>query len=157
MGGFALAPAPVYEGGPRLFGADSPEGSSEEGWRFSAGDQRCSVPFSFWIGPNDEIGIHGPTWTPLHSSIEGWVESVALAHYAALWAKTITKLRGADVDALDLSGFEQVPEVRGLADTWWKRPGSYIAIFRGESQANVGTRTPAAIRALIYEGIPKWV
>ena len=155
-GGFALAPAPAYEGGPRLFGADSPEGSPEEGWWFSAGDQRCSVPFSFWIGPNDEFGIYGPIWTPLHSSIEGWVESVALAHHAALWAKTITKLHGADVDALDLSRFEQVPEVRGLADTWWKHPGSYIAIFHGESRANVSTRTAAAKRAFIYEGLPAW-
>jgi hypothetical protein len=156
-GGFTLAPAPAYEGGPRLFGADSPEGSPEEGWWFSAGDQRCSVPFSFWIGPDDEFGIYGPTWAPLHASIEGWIESVALAHHAALWAKTITQLHGVDIGTLELSGFEQVPEVRGLADTWWKCPGSYIAIFRGESQAFQGsTRTAAPIRALVYEGLPRW-
>ncbi|HEU5357114.1 MAG TPA: hypothetical protein VFU65_21770 [Actinocrinis sp.] len=59
-GGFALAPAPAYEGGPRLFGADSPEGSPEEGWWFSAGDQRCSVPFSYWIGPDDQRGAVVP-------------------------------------------------------------------------------------------------
>jgi len=155
-GGLALAPAPAYEGGPRVFGADSPEGSPQEGWWFSAGDQRCSVPFSFWIGPEDEFGIYGPTWTPLHSSIEGWVESVALAHHAALRAKTITRLHGADVDALDLSGFEQVPEVRGLADTWWKRSGSYIAIFRGEALAFANTRSAGRAHALVYEGLPEW-
>ena len=106
--------------------------------------------------PDDEFGIYGTTWTPLHSSIEGWVESVALAHHAALWAKTITRLHGADVDALDLSGFEQVPEVQGLSDTWCKHRGSYIAIFRGESQAFQGTRTAVPIRALVYEGLPQW-
>lgn len=156
-GGFALAPAPAYEGGPRILGADSPEGGAEDGWWFEAGVQRCSVPFSFLIGPSGEFGVHGPTWVPLHSSVEGWVESVALAQHAALWAKAITKVRGTEVDTLDLEGFEQVSEVQGLADTWWKRPGSYIAVFRGESQMfDDSPRRAVAGFALVYEGLPEW-
>ena len=69
-GGFALAPAPAYEGGPRILGADSPDGGAEDGWWFEAGVQRCSVPYSFMIGPNGEFGIHGPKWVPLHSRLE---------------------------------------------------------------------------------------
>lgn len=157
-GGLVLPPAPAYEGGPRWFGAGCPEGSAEEGWRFAAGDQRCSVPFSFWIGPNDEFGICGPRWTPLHAGIEGWIESVALAHHAALFARKITKLRGADADGLDLDGFDQVREVRGLADTWWTRPTCYVAVFRGEATAHAGERRHApATRAIVYEGLPDQV
>jgi hypothetical protein len=157
-GGLALPPAPCYEGGPRVFGADTPEELSELGWAHYAGDQRSSVPFSFWTGPHDEFGIRGPRWTPLNASVEGWVESVALAHHAALFARKTTKLNGADVDALDLSGFEQVPEVRGLADTWWRRPGSYIAVFRGEALARGGGgRHAPTARAIVYEAIPEWV
>jgi hypothetical protein len=155
-GGLVLPPAPAYEGGPRILSADAPEGPPDTGWRFCAGDQRCSVPFSFWIGPDDEFGLAGLTWAPLHASIEGWIESVALAYHAALWAKTITQLRGAEVDALDLSGFEQVPEVRGLTDTWWKRPGSYVAIFRGEQRAFPDSRAEGRAHALVYDGIPAW-
>ena len=83
---------------------------------------------------------------------------MALAHYAALQAKKITKLYGNDVDALDLTGFDQVPEVRGLADMWWRRPGSYVAIFRGESLAFASV--PGAKNtsyALVYEGLAEWV
>lgn len=31
-GGLALPPAPQYDGGPRLFWPDTPEGSASEGW-----------------------------------------------------------------------------------------------------------------------------
>ena len=56
-----------------------------------------------------------------------------------------------------MEGFEQVSEVQGLADTWWKRQGSYIAIFRGESQAfDDSGRRAAAGYALVYEGLPEW-
>lgn len=156
-GGLILPPASAYEGGPRLFAADEPEGSPEEGWWFWAGDQRCSVPFSFWIGPKDEFGIHGPVWTPLHASVEGWVESLALAHHAALWATTVQRRFGDEADEFDLGGFEPVAEVEGLADTWWKGPQSYVAIYRGEALAASGRnrRTPAS-HAFIYSGIPDW-
>ena len=157
-GGVVLPPAPAYEGGPHFFFADTPEGSNEEGWWFWAGDQRSSVPFSFMIGPNDGFGIRGPDWVPLNASVDGWVESVALAHHAALWAKTVTRLSGVEVEEIDLAGFEPVPEVEGLADQWWQGPQAYVAVYRGESlaAASTGRRTPGS-RALVYSGIPEWV
>ncbi len=42
-GGFALPPAPAYEGGPRVLEADVPEGSAADGWRFPAGGCRVSM------------------------------------------------------------------------------------------------------------------
>ncbi|WP_324607591.1 hypothetical protein [Streptomyces sp. NRRL WC-3742] len=157
-GGLALPPAPAYDGGPRLFGADSPEGTADDGWWFEAGDQRSAVPFLFMIGPNDEFGIHGPQWAPLHAGVEGWVESVALAHHVALFARTITRVHGAELDALDLDGFEPVPEVQGLADTWWRGRDSYVAVYRGESQAFAGSRAfgSPAPQGLVYQGLPEW-
>lgn len=146
-----LPPPPKYDGGPFSFGADSPDGSDEEGWWFLAGDQRTAVPFAFWIGPDDAFGIHGPEWAPLHATIEGWVESVALARHAALWARSITKLYGVDVDGLDLTDFEPVSKVRGLSDTWWRAPGSYVAIFRGEA---IAVSHPGSVAAIVYSGLP---
>jgi hypothetical protein len=46
----------------------------------------------------------GDEWEPLHATIEGWVESLALAHHAALWARQVTTLVGDDVDGIVLNG-----------------------------------------------------
>ncbi|MFF1839076.1 hypothetical protein ACFVXE_33595 [Streptomyces sp. NPDC058231] len=115
-GGIALPPAPVYEGGPRILNADTPEGSAGEGWRFSAGDERVSMAYGFMIGPDGEFGIRADRWTSLHAGIDGWVESLALAHHAALWVKNITKITGDAVDDLDLDSYEPVHEVQGITD-----------------------------------------
>ena len=104
-GGLALPPAPQYDGGPRYFHPDAPEGSPSEGWSFEAGDQRTAVPYSFMIGPNGEFGIHSHQWTPLHATVEGWVESLALTHHASRWAKQITRVTGKDVDGVALDTY----------------------------------------------------
>ncbi|MET7945020.1 hypothetical protein [Streptomyces sp. NPDC005302] len=54
-GGLALPPAPFYEGGPRILGADHPEGSATEGWSFPAGSGRVSMAYGFMIGPEGEF------------------------------------------------------------------------------------------------------
>lgn len=151
-GGLVLPPAPWYEGGPRILRADLPEGSSEEGWWFLAGDQRCSLSFSFLIGPDGEFGIHGDQWTPLHSSVEGWIESVALAHHAARWAQRITKVSGDAVEGLDLDALEPVSLVAGVADTWWRGPDSLVAVYRGEADC---FGKPEFLLAHIYDGLPE--
>jgi hypothetical protein len=156
-GGLMLPPAPAYEGGPRWFQSDVPEPTPDGGWWFAAGDQRSSVPFSFWIGPNDEFGLRAMgRWAALHASVEGWVESVTLAHRAALFARQVTQLSGAEVDALDLSGFDAVAAVRGVADTWWRRPGSCVAVFRGEYEVYPRERYSRLVRAIVYEGLPDY-
>ena len=48
------------------------------------------------------------------------MEALVLADHAGYWAKTITKIKDGAVEELDLDGFEPVPEVQGLADTWWR-------------------------------------
>ncbi|MFF3215722.1 hypothetical protein ACFYYB_34485 [Streptomyces sp. NPDC002886] len=152
-GGIALPPAPEYEGGPRVLEADVPEGSDAHGWRFPAGGCRVSMGHGFMIGPGGEFGIDADRWTPLHASTEGWVEALALADHAGYWAKTITKIKGGAVDELDLHGFEQVPEVQGLADTWWRGKDSLIAVYRGEA---AGFDAPQCLRARIYGGLDAW-
>lgn len=105
------------------------------------------------IGPRGEFGVYGERWAPLHSTIEGWVESVALAHHAALWAKTVTKVTGADVEAIRLDGYEAVAEVVGLADTWWRGGDSLVAMYTGEAECMA---TPQCRTAIIYSGLDSW-
>ncbi len=51
-------------------------------------------------------------------------------------ARTITKIKGDAVEQVDLDGFEPVPEVQGLAETWWRGKDSLIAVYRGEAGLN---------------------
>ncbi|MER6346508.1 hypothetical protein ACWC10_16405 [Streptomyces sp. NPDC001595] len=152
-GGLALPPAPFYEGGPRVLHADCPEGSASEGWSFSAGSCRVSMAYGFKIGPDGEFGIDAYRWTPLHASTDGWVESLALAAHAGRWARAVTRIRGEDVESLDLGDYEPVPEVQGLTDTWWRGEDSLIAVYRGEA---VGLDAPRCLEAHVYSGLGKW-
>ncbi|MGJ5748763.1 hypothetical protein FB563_6316 [Streptomyces puniciscabiei] len=152
-GGMVLPPAPMYDGGPRIFRPDTPERTPTDGWWFEAGDQRTAVPFSFMIGPRGEFGIHAERWVPLHASVEGWVESLALAHHAAMWAQQITKVTGEDIDALQLGLHEPVPEVEALADGWWRGTDSLIAVYTGEAECFA---KPEYRTAVIYSGLDKW-
>ncbi|MGE7386426.1 hypothetical protein ACQKM2_13215 [Streptomyces sp. NPDC004126] len=149
-GGLALPPAPFYEGGPRVLDADCPEGSDAAGWSFPAGDCRVSMAYGFMIGPDGAFGIDANHWTPLHASTDGWVESLALAAHARLRAGTVTRLRGSAVEALDLGGFEPVPEVQGVTDSWWRGEDSLVAVYRGEA---VGFNAPWCLEAHVYGGL----
>ena len=148
-----LPPAPCYEGGPLALSVDStPEGSPEEGWWFGAGAQRCSVPFSFLIGLRWRVRDPGRPVDPLHTSVEGWVESMALAHHASLWARQITRLSGAAVENLELGALELVPLMAGLADTWWRGPETLVAVYQGEADSS---GMPRLLRAYRYDGLPE--
>ncbi|WP_405959392.1 hypothetical protein [Streptomyces sp. NBC_00868] len=151
-GGLALPPSPHYDGGPRTLSGDVPEGPDPD-WHFGAGDQRTALPYAFMIGPDGEFGLHAGDWAPLHASIEGWVEALALADHARRCARTTTTLTGDAVDDLDLDGFEPVPEVAGLADTWWRGTDSLIAVYRGEAEI---MNAPQCRTATIYAGLNEW-
>ncbi|UYQ66143.1 hypothetical protein [Streptomyces peucetius] len=152
-GGIALPPAPAYEGGPRVLDAGCPEGSAREGWSFPAGSCRVSMAYRFMIGPEGAFGIDAYRWTPLHAGTDGWVESLALAAHAGRWAQTITKITGTAVESLDLDGYEPVPEVQGLTDTWWRGKDSLIALYRSEA---VGLDAPRCLEAHVYGGLDEW-
>ncbi|MFG2340948.1 hypothetical protein [Streptomyces yangpuensis] len=152
-GGLALPTAPCYEGGPRVLEADCPEWRPEVGWTFPAGDCRVSTAYGFMIGPDGAFGIDAYHWTPLHASTDGWVESLALAAHARRWARTVTRIKGRAVESMDLGGFEQVPEVQGVTDTWWRGNDSLIAVYRGEA---VGLDAPQCLEAHIYGGLDEW-
>ncbi|MER5935152.1 hypothetical protein [Streptomyces sp. NPDC002054] len=152
-GGIALPPAPAYEGGPRILNSGCPKGSAAEGWWIPAGSCRVSMAYGFMIGPEGAFGIDAHRWTPLHTSTDGWVESLALAAHAGRWAKTITKITGKAVESLDLGGYEPVPEVQGVTDTWWRGSDSLIALYRGEA---VGLDAPQCLEAHVYGGLDEW-
>ncbi len=152
-GGLALPPAPFYEGGPRVLSADCPEGSSAEGWSFSAGDGRVSMAYGFMIGPDGAFGIDADRWTPLHAGTEGWVEALALAAHARRWATTVTRVTGRAVEALALDSFEPVPEVQGVTDGWWRGEDTLIAVYRGEA---MGLDAPQCLEAHVYGGLDEW-
>jgi hypothetical protein len=147
-GGLVLPPAPMYDGGPRYLNADTPEPSPDDGWWFEAGLQRTAVPYGFMIGPTGEFGIHGDHWVPLHATVEGWVESLALAHHAVSSAHRITRLTGDDVEVVDLDEYELVPEVEGLADSWWRDDDTLIAVYAGEAEAFAA---PESRTTIVYE------
>ncbi|MFJ5936042.1 hypothetical protein [Streptomyces sp. NPDC093071] len=151
-GGLLLPPGPKYDGGPKYLDPDAPEADSA-GWWFEAGMQRTAVPYSFMISPSGEFGIHAGKWAPLHATVEGWVESLALAHHASMWARQVTKLVGDDADGIDLTGYAPVREVRGLTDTWWRGPDSLIALYDGEATA---LDFPRGRTAMIYSGLDEW-
>ncbi|SEQ08526.1 hypothetical protein SAMN05216188_1029 [Lentzea xinjiangensis] len=149
-GGLALPPVPAYDGGPVVLGAGHPATAPSGDWYFEAGAVHVAVPFDFVVEPGGEFAIATHEWTALHTTVEGWVESVALAHYASWAARRITQLRGAEVDALDLDGFEPVPAVRGAADTWWRGPDSVVAVWRGEADL---LGDPGLSAARVHEGV----
>ncbi|MFF0573288.1 hypothetical protein [Streptosporangium saharense] len=152
-GGLVLPPAPYYDGGPRVLSPDIPEGSPAEGWSFEAGPQRTALPYSFMIGPGGEFGIHGDRWVPLHATVEGWVESVALAYHASMWAKEIIRVTADEVEAIPFKDYEPIQEVAGITDTWWRGADSLVVVYRGEAEhfAAPGYRT-----ALVYTGLDRW-
>ncbi|MGW7106528.1 hypothetical protein ACWGHU_10260 [Streptomyces xanthophaeus] len=151
-GGLALPPSPHYDGGPLTLSGDVPEGPDPD-WHFGAGNPRTALPYSFMIGPNGEFGLHAGTWAPLHASVEGWVEALALADHARRCARTTTTLTGDEVDTLDLGGFKPVPEIAGLADTWWRGTDSLIAVYHGEADV---MHAPQCRTATLYAGLNKW-
>ncbi|WP_232234746.1 hypothetical protein [Actinoplanes sp. N902-109] len=157
-GGLALPAAPGLPedaAGPRMLGADVPQKEDElpdQGWSFEAGPQRTAVPYSFLISSDGTLGIAGgddEKWIPLHGSIDGWVESLALAYAAVDIADTITKLAGPATDSLDLTSMQPVELVDGRANGWWYRPGLLVALYAGESElfGRPGYRT-----AFLYSG-----
>ncbi|MET8083986.1 hypothetical protein [Micromonospora sp. NPDC005237] len=136
-GGLVLPPSFTYDGGPRMLCADVPQWENdftEPGWWFEAGPQRTALPYSFVVGPDGSFGIAMDSWVPLHTRIEGWVESLALAQSAEQIAQTVTKLSGDAVADLDLSGLRPVPETAGGVDMWWRGSASLIAIYNGEAE-----------------------
>lgn len=120
------------------------------GWSFPAGDYRVSMAYGFMVGPEGAFGIDGYRWTPLHADTDGWVKSLALAGHAARRAESVTRIRGEALTSLDLGGYEPVPEVNGMTDSWWRSEDSLIALYRGEA---VGLDAPQCLEAPVHEGV----
>ncbi|MFJ3159805.1 hypothetical protein [Streptomyces kanasensis] len=81
------------------------------------------------------------------------MESLALAAHAGRWATAVTGIRGKAAESLDLGGYEPVPEVQGLTDTWWRGKDSLVAPYRGEAD---GLDAPRCLEAHVYSGLDEW-
>lgn len=150
-GGLLLPPAPRYEGGPKVLQSDLPEISPDGRWSFEAGDQRFSMAYSFSIGPDDEFGIeNGTQRVVLHSSIAGWIESVALAYEVQLRAPRLAVVPGRAVDDIELSAMKPFTEVAGVSDSWWRGEDTVAAIYCGEALL---FGRPDLQSATVYTGI----
>ncbi|MFD5036340.1 hypothetical protein ACFWNI_04400 [Streptomyces sp. NPDC058377] len=57
------------------------------------------------------------------------------------------------MDGIDLDSFDAVPEVAGIADTWWRGTDSLIAIYRGEAEV---MHAHPCRTATIYAGLDAW-
>lgn len=135
-GGLVLPPAPGYDGGPLTLDGDDPDVNAH-GILVTVGNPRTALSYGFAINAQGHFGICGmDTWVALHASVEGWVESLALAYAARDNAGRVRRVTGEDVRALTTGpgDFTPVTEVAGLADTWWRSADSLVAIQRGEAQ-----------------------
>ncbi|WP_216897411.1 hypothetical protein [Nocardia alni] len=153
-GGLALPPLPMdlYEGGPLCLKADLPEQDDRGEWYFGAGDAATACDMCFEISPTDEFGIRrGDRFHPVHASVAGWIEAVALSYFAAAAATRITQLTGAEVDQVSLDGHTPIRETAGIADTWWRRGDQLVALYDGESRC---FNIPEWRTAIIYDGVP---
>ncbi|WP_191304160.1 hypothetical protein [Lentzea cavernae] len=148
-GGLVLPPAPLYDEGPWYLAADCLEPSPEGGWRFESGLERTSGCFGFEIGPNDEFAVRAHAPVALHESVEGWIEAMALAYDAVHRATRISRI---DREEVDLDGFEPVPEVRGVTDTWWRRGETLVAVHTGVNLSFCMPLDQARVTR-IYEGV----
>lgn len=151
-GGLVLPPAACYEGGPFDLDADDPD-VDEDGLVFTVGRPRYSVPYGYAVDADGQFGICGSgyPWVPLHASVYGWVEALALSYAARDSARLVRRITGAEADELidGLDGLAPLPEVAGIADNWWRTPDAFVATYRGE-RLFFGGRTSAVV--LVYEG-----
>jgi len=136
-GGLTLPATAHYEGGPPCLSADMPMLVDGIGWCIEAGPRRDSVPFGFYVDQAGQLGVGWTRRVPLHASVEAWVEACALEHAAAGW--DLVARRTGDVADLAATWIPRVgpltpvPEVRGLADTWWQGDGVMVWICAGEA------------------------
>jgi hypothetical protein len=137
-GGLSLPPTTHYDGGPTCLAADRPRQVDGLGWCLEAGQARAPVPYGFYV---DEAGRYGVEWkwqVPLHETVEGWVEACALEDAAGGW-DLVARSTG-QVNELLTTWLPQVgplaplPEVRGIADTWWQGDGVIVRICSGLAQ-----------------------
>lgn len=152
-GGLCLPPAPQYDGGPlpiEVVYIRAGDEFGETGWWTECGSQRSALPYSFMVAPGGSFGILEASWVPLHASLDGWIESLALTYALNGRAAHVRRIVGSDRDALDLTNLEVVAEVQGRADTWWRGDDRLIAIYRGE--ALLFERDEYAI-AFVYDGL----
>lgn len=153
-GGLVLPSAPFYDGGPKYFDVIDPVQAETGEWLIEIGPPTTAVPYGFMIGPDGAFGIATTRWVPLHASVEGWIESLALSHDAFVYAENITRFTNAAVDSIDLAGLDRVEEVEGVADTWWRGDGVLIACCFGETEA---FDAPQSREVLQYTGVPEWL
>jgi hypothetical protein len=153
-GGLVQPPGPFYDGGPRYFDVGGFERSEDGEWLFEVGPSRTAVPYGFMIGPGGAFGIATTRRVPLHGTIEGWIESLSLAHDAFVYAERITRYTGVRVETIDFTELEPIEVVAGVTDSWWRGDGVLVACSSGEAEALDAPQSRVALR---FTGDLNWL
>lgn len=153
-GGLVLPPGPFYDGGARYFDVGGFERSESGEWLFEIGPSRTAVPYGFMIGPEGAFGIATTRWVPLHGTIEGWIESVSLAHDAFVYAERVTRYTGTRVETIDFTELEPIEVIAGITDRWWRGDDVLVARSSGEAEAFDAPQSRVALR---FTGDLNWL
>lgn len=146
-----LPPSLFYNGGPRYLGADILLGDWSDGGYFEAGPARFSVAYDFLIGPDGAFGVGGTEFVPLYSSVEDWIESVALEYLLRLVACDVRRFEGAAAGSVDLSTMSPFPGISGLSDRWLTDGERVAFVCRGIGMLS---GPPADNSVTVYSQIP---
>jgi hypothetical protein len=156
-GGLSLPPLRYYDGGPACLTADMPGRVDGVGWCIEAGQARVEVPYRYYVDEAGRFGVHngpGRRQVPLHGSVEGWIESCALEDAAGSW--DLVARRDGEVKELVTSWVPRVgpltpvPEVQGLADSWWRGDGVMVWICAGAPALTAGAHAVVLAEASLY-------
>jgi hypothetical protein len=156
-GGLALPPLLRYDGGPALLTADLPALVDGAGWCIEAGHGRVQVPYRYYVDEAGRFGVEiapGGRQVPLHGSVSGWIESCALEDAARGW--DLIARRSGEVAELvttwvpRVGPLTPVPEVEGLADSWWRGDGVLVSVCAGAAMLTAGRRALIRAEACLY-------
>jgi hypothetical protein len=156
-GGLALPPIRHYDGGPAFLTADLPGRVDGVGWRIAAGRPRVPVGYRYYVDEAGRFGIESTTGgrrVPLHGSVAAWVEACALEDAATGW-DLVARRRGEVREIVTgwvprVGPLTQVPEVAGLADSWWRGDGVMVWICAGAAALAAGRRAVVAAEAFLF-------
>lgn len=140
----------LFEGGPKYLGPDVLGGRWADGGYVEAGPARVSLFYDFLLDANGIFGIGSNEFVPLYSSVENWIESVALEYELCGVATEIRKLKGPDVQSLDLSSMSPFPGIYGISEKWMIDSDRVILLSKGISLVS---GHPDDVSAIIYSGI----
>lgn len=149
-GNLYLPPSLAYNGGPRYLGGEAPTSEWASKGCIEAGPSRVSTSYEFLIDDSGSFGVGASRFVPLYSSVEGWIEALALEYAVRGMAAMVRRMSGPDLAALDLSRMEPFPGIPGISDSWLIDEEAIVFVCRGRALLS---KYPDDEFAVSYSGI----